>query len=62
MDLLEKTVKCFVMSGPEGIANSLNRWARDGLDIVGGADGDALNLLVSEYFDSDGSARKCKPH
>ena len=55
-------MKCIVMSGPDGIANSLNRWARDGLHIVGGADEDALNLLISEYFEGDGSAEECKPH
>ena len=50
------------MSGPKGIANTLNRWARDGLNIVGGPDGDALNRLISEYFDNDQTSEECKPY
>ncbi len=54
--------KVLGMSGPERLANSLNRWARDGLDTVGGADGDALNHLILEYFDSEVTTEQCKSH
>ena len=42
------------MSGANSIAKALNNWVRDGLDIMGGADGAALNRLLDEYFISDG--------
>jgi hypothetical protein len=38
------------MSGAERIAKELNKWAREGLDMMGGADGQALNRLLDDYF------------
>ncbi len=38
------------MSGAEGIASALNRLTRDGLDFMGGADSEALNHLLDDYF------------
>ena len=38
------------MSGADRIARALNNWASEGLDTVGGADGEALDRLLSEYF------------
>lgn len=31
-------------------AGALNRWAIEGLDMMGGADGEALDRLLDEYF------------
>ena len=39
------------MSTAEDIARSLNRWAQDGLDLMGGADSHAFTDLLDEYFD-----------
>ena len=39
------------MSSAEQVARALNLWASDGLDLVGGADREALDGLVADYFD-----------
>ncbi len=39
-----------LMSGAEEIATALNRFRRDGLDLMGGADSEALAHLLEDYF------------
>ena len=39
-----------LMSGPERIASVLNRFARNGLDTMGGDDGEEMDRLLHEYF------------
>lgn len=42
-------------------AKTLNRWGREGLDIMGGADGAALEELVSVFYaGSDANPQECK--
>ncbi len=53
------------MSGAKKIARALNSWARDGLDFLGGADGSALEELISEFMADPGSEAHpldCKSH
>ena len=38
------------MSGPERIASALNRFARNGLNTMGGSDGEEMDRLLHEYF------------
>ena len=42
-----------LMSGAERMASALNQWKKDGLDMMGGADGDALDHLLDDYFQCD---------
>ncbi len=42
--------RALLMSGPQRIASALNRWARAGIDQMGGADGEALDRLLDEFF------------
>ena len=39
------------MSAAQRIASALNQWEQDGRDMMGGADGDALDRLLGDYFD-----------
>jgi hypothetical protein len=41
------------MSLSQRIASSLNQFFRDGLDMMGGADGEAIDRLLDEYLLSD---------
>ena len=41
------------MSGADSVARALNSWASEGLDTLGGADGEALDRLLHEYFCED---------
>ena len=44
-------------------ADAFNHWAREGLDMMGGADGAALAQILDDYLDSQGSdaePRECK--
>lgn len=47
------------MSTAEDVARALNRWTREGLDIVGGSDGEALSRLLEDYFDTDTDLPAC---
>ena len=38
------------MSTARKVANAFNRWAREGLDMMGGADGAALEELLDEFL------------
>ena len=38
------------MSGAQRIARELNRLVKDGFDGMGGADGEALNRLLEDYY------------
>jgi hypothetical protein len=38
------------MSKAQRIASALNEWVRDGLESMGGADSEALNGLLDDYF------------
>jgi hypothetical protein len=51
------------MSAEQNIADAMNRWAKDGLDMMGGADGVGLNRLLDDYFlleDGDPPLPGCK--
>ena len=43
------------MSGAKKVARAFNQWAREGLDEIGGADGLALEELLSEFMADPGS-------
>ena len=45
------------------VAKALNSWAKEGLDMLGGADGAALSELISEFMAAPGSEeeqQECK--
>ena len=44
-----------VMSEASKVAQALNLWAREGLDMMGGADGKALDELLNEFLVEPGS-------
>ena len=44
-------LRALSMSATQRIASALNQWERDGRDMMGGADGDALDCLLGDYFD-----------
>ncbi len=39
------------MTSAADIAASMNRWVREGLDMMGNSDSDALNLMMDDYFE-----------
>ena len=41
----------FKMNRANQIASTINRWSRDGLDMLGGEDSPALQGLLADYFD-----------
>ena len=41
------------MSRAADISKALNRWARDGHDILGASDSHAFNNLIEDYFTSE---------
>ena len=42
-----------LMSGYQRVASAFNRYWEDGLDFMGGADGEAIDRLLDEYFPDD---------
>jgi hypothetical protein len=44
----------FVMSGAKKVARAFNSWSKEGLDMLGGADGAALEELLSEFMAEPG--------
>ena len=40
----------------KNIAAALNAWTREGLDMLGGADGEALGKLLDDYMGDPGSS------
>jgi len=47
---LAKPSSLSLMSAAKRIASTLNKWARDGLESMDGADSEALNRLLDDYF------------
>ena len=45
----------FAMAGAHGIARALNAWREEGLDMMGGADGAALDQLISDFMGDGGN-------
>ena len=45
----------FAMAGAKGIARALNTWREEGLDLMGGADGVALDELITEFMADGGN-------
>lgn len=43
------------MDTAEDIAASLNRWAREGINIMGGSESHALEQLLDDYYDLQSS-------
>ena len=41
------------MPTADKVAQELNRWAKEGLDMLGGSDGEALDRLLDDYFDNE---------
>ena len=41
------------MSGYQRVASAFNRYWEDGLDFMGGANGEAIDRLLDEYFPDD---------
>jgi hypothetical protein len=50
------------MSGAKKVARAFNSWSREGLDMMGGADGAALEELLKDFLDCPGSSQpqECK--
>ena len=44
----------------ERVAGALNRWASEGLDMMGGADGTALDYLLDEFLQDGRELPVCK--
>ena len=43
------------MAGARAIARAMNSWREEGLDLMGGADGAAIEDLISEFMDTTGN-------
>ncbi len=48
------------MSSAKRVAGALNSWAREGLDMLGGADASAFEELIGDFLTNPGSDTECK--
>ena len=63
LQLLSAFAFASVVMSAARVARALNSWTKEGLDMLGGADGAALAELISEFMAAPGSEdepQECK--
>lgn len=58
------TFQALLVTSAVETVNSLNRWAREGIDMLSGSDGHALIQILDDYFDcqTDSTSLTHSPH